>query len=132
DSRGEDQIVRKRDVSLVAIEELGLALAAVPHLRIGDRNDSALRDLVFDLAPTGRRIWFDVLRDELAQHCERLLERWDLCRGCRALRDPRLEGVDLPQQAFERRGLRIIVVPVDVERRLDAVPREHAESRALD
>ncbi len=46
--------------------------------------------------------------------------------------DPRIEGRCLRQQVLQRFMLSIVIVPIDIERGLEAVVRQHSELRLLD
>src|SRR5258706_9803345 len=95
--RREDQVVRDRDVSLVAVEELAPTLSAVTNLRILDRDNAFSADLFLDPAAT-RGIGLDVLVHDSAQHLQRVFE-WRHRRFLAgASRDPSLKRVDLPKK----------------------------------
>src|SRR5688572_9761700 len=92
-----DQVVRDRNVALVAVEELRLALPTVTHLWIRDRDDAVLGDLLFDPASsTAGRIRLDVLLNDPPQKIQGFLERRHLGLLARSARHPALERIDLP------------------------------------
>src|SRR5450432_1764102 len=118
------------DVLLVAVEPLGLALAAVPHLRIFDRDAAVLGYAVADSHSASARIRFKVLTSDLLErlhvHFERRLPQ--LVR--QVLPQPLLKRVELHGQDLDSLRLLGGVVPVQVETRLDARLEEQRNARS--
>ncbi|MDB4989856.1 MAG: hypothetical protein JWN04_5034 [Myxococcaceae bacterium] len=120
---GHDQrrVYHRGDVPLVAIEGLGFALSAVPHLRVSDRTDAVLGDALTNatlarLVGVGLRI----LSNDALEHLHgisngRLLEHF----SCAPL-SPGEKRLGLSQKLAERRLSCRRVVPIDVESGLDA------------
>src|SRR5262249_49067093 len=107
-------------VTLVAVDALLLALAAVPHVRVADTDAPVLRDPLRDAATTALGVGLGVLGDELLDQLPLLFER----SGAELFRElslePFAERSDLREELLERALLRLRVIPVDVEPGLDA------------
>ena len=103
------------------------------HLRIAERDDTIGRYAFLDSSlPAPRWIWLGVLVHHTSQHGKRLFQR-RLGRLRLSLRDdPRLESRHLSEQLVERGLLSRVVIPIDIERRLDAVRRQRLQVRAAD
>ena len=109
-----------QQMTLVAVEQLGLALAAVPHLRISKRRHSILGDAALDARTAGRRIGLEILLEHAPQRGQRVAQR-RLCGVLGGvLGHPRLDAIDLAQQLRESVGALRVVVPIDVESGLQA------------
>jgi len=67
DRSAQDQTVGDADVPLVAVESLGLALAAVTHLGIADGDHPIRSYTLLDAWPSVGWVWFRVLIDHSAQ-----------------------------------------------------------------
>src|SRR5438552_16580474 len=75
DCRPEDQSIGDRDVPLVPVESLRLALATVAHLDIADRDDAIRRDALLDFRSAIGRIWFGILLDHPPPERQVILQR---------------------------------------------------------
>src|SRR5216683_3259516 len=83
------------------------------------RSMSIFGDAIANAHPTALGIRFQILRADLHQRLDMVLERGLGDFLGQAARDPRLQGVQLTQERLDRLGLLDRVVPVDIERPLD-------------
>ncbi len=118
------------EVALVAVERSALALAAVSHLAILDRNAPVLGDTLPNARPAATWIGLEVLLAELRERRELLGERRLFGDLSEFLAYPRLESFDLHDELFDGRRLLLGVVPIDVEAALHAGRCERGRARA--
>ena len=119
----------RRNVSLKAIEPLTLALAAVTHVRILDRDASILGHARTNARPPDEGIRLQILRANLREGVDLRFQRGRGGFLGQVARDPRLQRVELPGERLDRVGLLARVVPVNVERPLDTRGREQGNAR---
>jgi hypothetical protein len=131
DGTGEDQaaIDVRGNVPLESVEPLALALAALTHLRVLDRDTSIRSHALANARPLARGIGLQILRPDLHERVEMLLERRRReCLG-QLSGDPRVQRVELTREGLDRLSLLHGIVPVDVERALDARFHEQGNAR---
>lgn len=116
-----------RDVPLVAVEPL--ALAAVPHVLVFDRDAAFRRHTMSNPTASARGIWLQVLIANLTKRCQVLGERWSRGVARKILGDPLLEGVDLFHEFGHRGRLLLRVTPFAVQGGLDAAFAEQRSPR---
>src|SRR3989304_1960623 len=120
----------ERDMALVAVDPLRLALAAMPEVGIPDRSASlggyALPDA--RLAPA-RWVGLEILRADLGERLDVLLERRLLHLPGGLLPPPRPRLFDRARQRIERLGLRIRIAPLAVDPLLHARLQERWDAR---
>src|SRR2546427_11908689 len=114
-----------RDVRLVSIEALVLALSAVPHIGILDGYAAVLGDAASQThAAIGNlQVLLAHLRERLDVRLERLLYRQLF------LVQPVIESGQLSGELLDRLVLLLGVVPVDIEPGLDARRQEQRDPR---
>src|SRR2546425_13204189 len=113
-------------MALVSRKGAALALAAVAHIPVAERDAPVGRDAFADLrlaAPGRLRV--EVLLPQLPERCEHLRDRRLSSALAQLLAHPLFERRDRRQQARERLVLLRLIGPVgDIERALDAPPEE--------
>src|SRR3984893_12119423 len=117
------------EMPLEAIEPLALALAAMTHVCIRDRDASIFGDAIANAPPAALGIRLQILRADLHERLEMFLERRLGDFLGQAARDPHLQRVQLTQERLDRLSLLDRVVPVDIERPLDTRLQEQGNAR---
>src|SRR5580658_2418210 len=120
-----------RDVALVAVEALRLALATVAHVLVLHRYAPVLRGPLPDARLIVGRVGVEVLFPQLPQRREWLGERRFAGVVAEDARDPSFEAVQLLDELSEGRGLLRGVAPLEIERGFDAGSHEQRRVRVL-
>ena len=120
-----------RDVALVAVEALGLALAPVAHVLVLDRYAPVFGGPLADARLIVGRVRVEVLLAQLPQRRERLGERRIVGVVAEDAFDPLFESVQLLDELSDGRGLLRRVTPLEIERGFDAGPQEQRCIRVL-
>ena len=106
---------------LKIVEALGLALAAMPHLRIGDRDAAVLGDAAAD-ARLSTAVWvrLEILLAQLTQRFDVLGDRRKRRLFSQIPLDPCLQAVQLLDERHDRGSFLLRIGPLDVQRPFDA------------
>src|SRR5216683_4810538 len=102
----------RSDVTLEAIEPLTLALAAVPHLRVRDRDAAVLGHALANAHPA-HRVGLQILRADLCEGLQLRLERRPRDFLGQPGLQPGLQGIELTRERLDRLGLLPRIVPID-------------------
>lgn len=122
-----DEIGREQfhDVPLVAGEWTTAALPAMPHLPVAEGRLAPLGDPAQNPSAACGRIGLEILPQHGPEGGQCRLQRGRRSRRRRLRCDPLLQAIDFGQEALQRGGLRVAIIPIDVEGRLETRAVDH-------